>query len=157
MDTATKDAPKLEHADTIAEELPGGMLAMWKRGAACVDNFDGDDKTKFARRMVCMNDAEKGGDHLNETIAIRYWMVHEIDLVNDDDELITCYRVVLITPENKAYAFVSEVLARGIREVSREYGSVPLDPPLLVQVKQKATAKGRRCYTLVPVLAKESK
>ena len=134
------------------EQVDGGALAQWGSRTLSVDNFDGDDLAKFQRRMLCMNDAEKGGDHLNEKILVKYWMVHEIELMQEDGELINTYRVVLVTPENKAYGFVSEVLAKGVREICGEYGREPLDPPLAVMVKQKQTSGGRRCYTLVPVI-----
>ena len=138
------------------QDLDSGMIALWNSRAGSLDNFDGDDMQQFKRRMICMNDTEKGGDHLNETILVKYWMVHEVQIVNKDTgEVNDCYRVVLITPEWKAYAFVSAVLAKGVREIYRKFGTEPLDPPLAVQVKQKQTGGGKRCYTLVPVVDEE--
>lgn len=157
--TATAIAPASASAPekpTLAlqgsESLDGGAMAVWGGRGASIDNFDGTDLEKFQRRMICMSDAEKGGDHLNETLLVKYWLVHEVEIAGEDGEVTPCFRVVLVTPEGKAYGFVSEVLARGVREIYQEYGRAVLDPPLAVQVKQKATGKGRRCYVLVPVV-----
>lgn len=148
----TTSAPVAGTPARQSERVDDLGIAVWEGGKACADNFDGDETQRFQRRLLCMSDAAKGGDHLNEVILVRYWLVHEVQIMQDDGEIVPCYRVVLVTPDNKAYGFVSEVLARGVREIYMQFGREPLDPPLPVRIKQKPTSKGRRCYVLVPVL-----
>lgn len=132
------------------EELDGGLLAFWDGPMRSVDNFEGEPDEKFRMQMKCMSDAEKGADHLNTTIVIRYWMVHEIQIVKDDGEVVDCLRVVLVTPEGQAIAFVSGVLAKSVRSICHHYGRSPLNPGLPVVIKQKNIDGGKRCYVMAP-------
>lgn len=142
-------APQGELAER-RELLDTGGIAIWEGRRAMLDNFDGDERAKFELRLLAMNDAKKGSEHLKERIMLKYWMVHEIEILKEDGELVPCYRVVLITPDLRAYGFVSDVLARAIREIYREYGRAPIDPPIPVQIKQKDTQGGKRCFIIAP-------
>lgn len=122
-------------------------FAAWDTNCAIVDNFDGDDQQRFRLRMLAMNDAEPVADHLNEKIPVRYWMCHEVQIADEQGEVEDCVRTVLITPDGKAFACVSFVVAKAVREICRTYGQDPLDPPLPVKISQKSKG-AKRMYIL---------
>ena len=119
----------------------------WESNCACVDNFDGGEQDRFRLRMLAMNEAEPIADHINKKIPVRYWMCHEVQIVKEDGEVEDCVRTVLITQDGAAFACVSFVVAKAVREICRTYGQEPLDPPLPVTISQKNKG-AKRMYIL---------
>jgi len=136
------------------EEIDTGGLAVMGESPPFLANFSGDRNEKLQLLMKCKNDALKGADHLNKTINLKHWMVHEVEVMEKDSgELNTCYRVVLVDADGTAYAFVSGVLAKSIRDIFQTHGTNVLEPPISVQVKQKSLRGAHRCYVLAPIQA----
>lgn len=158
--TATAEKTEIAKQPTPAElaearrrEANDNGISLWDAPSGCLDNFDGDDDHKFRMRMLAMNDAEAGADWLGKTIEIKYWLVHEVELADmNTGEVIQTYRVVFVQPDNVAVAFVSEVVANGLRLIHRQFGRSVLDPPMRVQVKEKKTSNNRKCYVMTPVI-----
>lgn len=126
-------------------------LAKWDNHQSdCLNNFDGDQRQKFALRMRCM--AASGGDvAIGKVIPVKYWMVHEVEFINKETgDVVQTYRTVLMTPDLVPYAFVSGGVASGIQQIHAEFGTAVLDPPLYLRVEQKNTANKRRMYVLIP-------
>jgi len=154
MSSDSREMVKRAVPGELAEQqldVGSGAVAIWGTPRASLDNFDGTEREIFIKRLSCQSAAKPGSDHLNKTIRIKYWMIHEVQIVNKDTgEIHDCLRTVLVEPDGSCYAFVSEVIARAVRDIFQEFGTQTIDPPLDVQVKQKSIANGKRCYVLVP-------
>ncbi len=135
----------------VTEPVANG-LAIWDGNQPrTLNNFDGDERQKFALQMLCLAASTAGDDALGREIAVKYWMVHEVDFENEETgEIVRTFRTVLVTPANETFSFVSQGVAKGIQQVHATFGTKPLDPALKFKVVQKTTSKKRRVYVLVP-------
>lgn len=140
-------------AATRQPQDPEAMAIWGDQPTASINNFDGDERQQFALQMLAQSASGAGGNEnvMGKPFDVRYWMVHEIELTDDETgELITTYRTVLISPNHEAIAFVSAGIARGVHSIFQRFGRTPLDPPLSVVPTVKMTQKKRRIYVLVP-------
>lgn len=152
MSTECEGPEHQEPPTELIEKPVEGGLSTWKREPQrVVCNFDGDDRQRFLMQMRCLA-ASSGGDAvLGKPIRVRYWMIHEVDFLSDDgSEKVRTYRTVLVTPEGDTYAFVSGGVANGVRHIFNQFGTAPLDPPLVVRIEQKTTSNKRRVYVMIP-------
>jgi hypothetical protein len=139
-----------EHG-VVQEPVTNGV-ALWNgESNKVLHNFDGDERRQFAMRMLCMAASNSGEEMLGKEIAVRYWMVHEVDFEDENSgEIVRTYRTVLVTPDMETYSYVSMGVAKSVKAIYESFGNKPLDPPLVVIPTQKTTSKKRRLYVLVP-------
>ena len=151
MSTKTKTVEKQESAELIEKSVENGLATWEPEQQRVICNFDGDDRQRFLMQMRCLA-ASSGGDAvLGKPIAVRYWMIHEVDFISDDGtERVRTFRTVLVTPDGETFAFVSGGVAKGVKHIFNQFGTEPLDPPLVVRIEQKTTSNKRRVYVMIP-------
>jgi hypothetical protein len=138
--------------ELITEPVSGGVAAWHREKNAVLTNFHESPRDNFAFRMKCINAIGGGDSALGKLIALKHWLVHEVEFVSQETgEVVNTFRTVLVDADGTAVAFVSDGVADGIRHVYSEFGTEPLDPPLIVKVEQRQTAKKRRVYKLIVV------
>lgn len=121
-----------------------GMPAKW------LCNFDGDEREQFALRMRCMA-ARNEGDAVGAVIEIKYWFIHEVEFIDGDSkETVRTFRTVLIDPDGKMVAVVSQGVAKGVKLLHGQFGCNAIDPPFKAQITRTKTGNGRQFYQLVP-------
>lgn len=142
--------------ELITEPVSGGVAAWDREKNAVLTNFHATPRENFAFRMKCINAIGGGDSAIGKLIALRHWLVHEVEFVSQETgETVKTFRTVLVDAEGTAVAFVSDGVADGIRHVYSEFGTETLDPPLMVKVEQRQTAKKRRVYKLIVVAESE--
>lgn len=140
--------------ELIVDSVPVSEgLATWKREQNKVlTNFTGTDRESFAFRMKCLNATGGGDSAIGQVIAVKHWLIHQVQFTSEETgETVETFRTVLVSPTGEAISFVSQGVANGVRQIFSEFGTAPLDPPLMCKVEQRATAKKRRVYVLIVV------
>ena len=102
-------------------------------------------------------DCKGGSEVINSVIDLHYWMCHEVEVTDDDDNMIRAIRTVLIDKSGDAFAFVSGGIFRSLRMLVKCFGKGPYEQPLPVQVMQSDTKGGRRILHLRPAPKKGKK
>lgn len=84
-------------------------------------------------------------------MSVRDIVIHPVSIVNKDTHEITdSMRCVLIAPDGKRLAMVSEVALPQVMMIADIYGPGPWEPPVLVAIKVIKTTSGYRTYELHP-------
>lgn len=97
----------------------------------------------------CMTGSDYKGDDLKGAVFfVKDYFVHEIQMEDDDGEMKTQRRTVLINPDGETLAFVSEGVAMGLSNLISLYGPGPWSPPLPVRAKNSKTRKGYNTINL---------
>jgi hypothetical protein len=139
-------------SELITESVSNGVASWEREQNRVLTNFTGDARESFAFRMKCINAAGGGDASVGKVIPVRNWLVHEVEFTNEETgEVVKTFRTVLVSPDGEAVAFVSQGVANGVRQIFSEFGTEPLDPPLLCRVEQRSTSKKRRVYVLIVV------
>jgi hypothetical protein len=144
--TTHQDVPGQTLLPAVVESVLGSL------GRAGLHNFDGDrmqvwKMASLATGPAChsVQDIPAGG------ILLKYFYAHRIELVDTKDGQINdVCRCVIITPENIAYAFISEGIARDLAQIISTFGLKAYDPPIPVGVQLVKTRRGFMTYRLVP-------
>jgi len=85
-------------------------------------------------------------------IDIRHFLVHTVRIAKETPgEFVDAIRTVLIQPDGKQYAVVSDGVARDLAGLIHTFGMGPYDPPIEVQITPVRTRKGFKTYRLMPV------
>jgi hypothetical protein len=121
-------------------------------GAKALHNFQGDNMERWRMQTIACGPGVKSGPDAREgVIALRHFYAHRVEMVDDaTGEINDGVRVVLIDPEEHAYGFVSDGIARDLGAIISTFGMGPYIPPINVRIKEIQTRKGRRTYTIVP-------
>ncbi len=94
---------------------------------------------------------------IGQEISIRHVLVHEVNMVDDKTGEVTVVpRSVLLCDEG-IYQATSWGVLDSLKLLAAVYGSPEWTPALKVRVTQVTTRKGRRTFTLTPVLPKTSR
>lgn len=114
-------------------------------------NFDGPPEALFEFVMLAKNaDAIRLADCANQIIEVEWFYAHAVELEQDDGEIESAIRTVLVAPDGQMYAAVSKGVFDFLRSAVMAFGLRPFKPALKVQVISRETAKKRRTILLVP-------
>ena len=92
----------------------------------------------------------KGADARGVPLSVVNAVCHEIELEDEQHpgELVQAVRTCFVTREGKVVAFVSAGIWGSLGHLCRELGNPPWQPPIIIQVVESQSRKGRRVYTL---------
>lgn len=161
MSTADKETAAQQTAIAIAQREPMGQEVALMRAVASVlgeaqalqlHNFIGNPKEVFRQIALCEAGEVKTRDQLGETpIDVKHFYAHRVELNgNTPGEIVEATRVVLITPDDKRYAFVSQGIAKSLGKIIHCYGLGPWNPPIKLQCVTIPTKGPNRTYALIP-------
>ncbi len=118
---------------------------------ASIHNFQGDamavwELVSFAKGASCRD----GSSLIDQTLPLKWWMVHEVVVNNPDKGPVKAVRTVLMDPSMNAYGFVSNGIYDSLRDLIEAAGPGPYDPAVNVAIRQRQKQSGRKVYTLEP-------
>jgi hypothetical protein len=144
-ETASQMAPPNAEFKTIA--------ALLDAGPAYVTNFTGTPRDTWAfLAKVQGGDSKKMGENLGDSIDVRYWFAHYVEMEHSKTgELIKCIRVAVVDGGGQVHTAVSEGIVYGLDQIRQVFGDGPYNGDIVCKVKQVATRSGNRTYNLVPV------
>lgn len=104
------------------------------------------DKMKL---LAAMGQADKKGDDLEkEPMLVSDVLLHKVTVTSESGDSADSIRTVLISPEGKTCAFVSEGIVSSLANVFQVFGEPTWDKPLSLQAVMVKTRKGFRTYNL---------
>lgn len=96
--------------------------------------------------------ADALGEQIGKVVRIRHVLSHRVESVDEETGEVTVRdRIVVVAPDGKAYATMSDGIRRSLQMLMAVRGLPPWAPPLAVCVEQQNTRRGRRTYLLTPV------
>lgn len=118
---------------------------------ASINNFVGTPQeiwelVSFAKGASCRD----GADMIDQTLPLKHWMVHEVQVRKSDTVTAKAIRTVLMDATGAAYGFVSNGVYDSLRDMVQSLGPGPYDPAINITVRQRERAGGRRVYTIEP-------
>lgn len=118
-----------------------------------ISNFDGDEMQRWRLTAVACGPGVFGfDDQPKDGIAVKYWYAHKVEIVNPSDgEITNAIRVVLIQPDDVAFAFVSNGVAQDLRRIIQAFGAKVFNPPIRMRVDAVRTRGGFRTFKILPV------
>lgn len=124
-----------------------------EQAGRALHNFDGGPKDIWRMTALATGPLSLHYDDLPEgkRINLQYFYVHRITLEVEGGELRDCIRTVLFDKNGKAYAFVSDILARDLAMLLQTFGVSKFDPPLAVQIVKTSGKPGHIFYSIAPV------
>ena len=149
-----------ENADGLIEPISCDILSIGGGGSGEMrHNFPADDPDEMwhLSSLASGPECNSGSDIIGQVIDMRYWLVHEVEIMDDDGTLTRSVRTVLIAKNGAAYSFVSTGILRSLQMFLQCYGLGPYDDPRPVQVIQSDTKGGRRILHLRPAPKKGRK
>lgn len=88
-------------------------------------------------------------DLLAAQFAVEHLVIKTQDFVSDETgEVKTDFRVTLVSPDGDRATVTGGQVVRCLRDLVRLWGPPPWRPPLVVQLKEVKSHKGRRYYLL---------
>lgn len=117
-----------------------------------IHNFTGTKQEIWRKLALCSGSACRGkDDQPPEGIEVVNFMAHRIEMVNQQTgEVTEPTRIVLVTPNNEAYGFVSDFLADSLDMLIAAFGNGPWEPPIKLRVNEQKTRKGFKVLTIDP-------
>lgn len=121
----------------LQEILGGGTELFWASIA--------DDGTRESRAKVlnAIDNAESFRD-VKEPVTVKDVIVHNVEFVNEDGEIVQATRVVFVGPDGKSYASVANGVVSSLKKIFGLFGLPPWVPPLKLAPKEVKTRKGFR-------------
>lgn len=167
----TKELTQEEMEATTRPEYPQEEKALAVRGAdkpsapASAGDFFSDVSTKKmwfnqpnsqaeALAIVkAMDDTdEQLLDCIGQVIECVNIIAHEAEFENDQKEIVSAIRTVLIDVNGKSYGSVATGVRDSVRSLFGMVGLPPYNPPIKLTPVQKKTRNGFRTLKLVPVV-----
>lgn len=110
----------------------------------------GDSIEDRMKLFSAVNDAEKLADHIGETLTVSNLVVQQVDVTDETTgEISQQPRVIIITPEGKAYSAISVGLLSSVKNIVSFLGDPNDWPlPLTFKVVEKRGRNGYRFMTL---------
>lgn len=100
-----------------------------------------------------MNSPEfKLADYINMEIDVRDVIVEPVEVENDDGEVITAPRIILIDKDGKAYQCVSNGVYSSLRKMFKIFGNPTWEEQKKIRVKQINKSGNRSVITLEMVM-----
>lgn len=151
-----KTKPGTEVSTEVHESAnTGGMTAAEKidalaSGAATVfSTFTGDSQADRLRIYDAISTAEPIADHLGETIMLANAVAQLVEVADEQGELQSAVRVILVDADGSAYAAISDGLYRAMVNLFGLLGSPSTwTDPVAVKVVEQRSRKGFRFYTI---------
>lgn len=104
------------------------------------------DKMKL---LAAMGQADMKGDDLEKApLEVADILLHAVTVTSDSGDSAQYIRTVLISPEGKTAAFVSNGIVSSLANVMQVFGEAPWKPALKLQAFVVKTRKGFRTYNL---------
>lgn len=99
--------------------------------------------------VKALGNADMKGEELErEPMLVSDVMIHMVPVKSDTDEETLAPRTVLISPDGKTAAFVSDGILSSLKNLIFVYGELPWKPALKVRASLVKTRKGYRTYNL---------
>lgn len=137
----------------ISNEDKGEMASavLGRYATAVIHNFDGDRQNRWRLTAIASSSEPLGFDQIPaEGLSIKYFYANPVEIDKGQGEYVDATRVVLIDPVGRAYAFVSQGIAKGLGQIISIFGWGPYDPPLRCRVTATKTKRGH-IYNIVPL------
>lgn len=102
------------------------------------------NRKEDARIFSALNNPEyRIANFINKKIAVTDVLVEIRELLNEENgEIETAPRVVLIDEDGKAYQAVSKGIFNAVKNAYQVFGAAPWEPALEIEIKQVAVGKG---------------
>jgi hypothetical protein len=100
-------------------------------------------------------DADALGKLIGEVIEVQHVLAHRVTVIDDDGVEVEADRLVLVGPDGESVSCTSTGILRSLQVIMGLYGMPPFKPALKLKIRQKDTRRGRRIYSLVPVMEAE--
>lgn len=123
-----------------AQEIMAGQIY------TSLKNDSTADKIKL---LAAMGQADLKGDQLEkEPMEVSDVLLHKVSVTSDSGDSVDYIRTVLISPDGKTCAFVSDGIVSSLENVMEVFGDPSWDKPLRLQAVMVKTRKGFRTYNL---------
>lgn len=121
------------------------------RPSQSVHNFIGTPQEQWRLTARACGEC-LGFDDLDpdQAISVKYIYCHEVEITKDGGEVAPCIRTVLIEPDGRCFAFVSDGVAMDAWRMLQTFQGRPIEPPEKMIVKRIRTRRGFNTYCLVP-------
>lgn len=117
---------------------------------ANLNNFDGDARHKWRLSALAVGGECFGFDDVpKDGIALKYYFIHPVEIEDNQGEMHSVIRTVLIDDEDKAFAFVSDGIVRDLDMLCSFFGASTFDPPVPIRINRVKTRKGRQLYKII--------
>lgn len=132
----------------------GDQLALFgdsgTRMATSLDLSKPGNRQLLARAMG--GDLLQLTEQVNAEFAIRDYLVHEYDKVDDvTREVQRLTRMVIFTSDDVPMQCVSRTLLNSLKHLSYAFGPCPWNPPLKVRLKMKRKGEATQIYWFEPL------
>ena len=120
------------------------------RAGGMYTSLKGDTTEDKMKLLAAMGQADVKGEELEkEPLSVADVMLHPVTITDEKTGAsVDCVRTVLISPDGRTAAFVSDGIVSSLGNVIQVFGEPTWTKPLLMQVVQVNTRKGRRTYNL---------
>lgn len=154
--TDNKSKPGTEVSTEVNEQAnTGGITAAEKiealaSGAVTVfSTFVGDSQTDKLKIYDAISTAEPIADHLGETIMLSNAVAQLVEVADEQGELQSAVRVILVDADGSAYAAISDGLYKAMVTLFGLLGSPSTwTDPVAVRIVEQRSRKGFRFYTI---------
>jgi hypothetical protein len=134
----------------IAPLPSGGPLDFGGLEAQLFSTLPKDQRGRVVALM--QGQADQLADIVGQEIIVEHILAHSVEKVTDDGEVIGLLRIVLISPDGKAYATTAAGIRESIRLLAKFYGLPPWgNGGLKVKVEALKTRRGFKTFRLSPV------
>lgn len=141
--------PEKQPGTAVAPLPTGGPLEL---GGLAMQLFSTLPTSERARVVALMQgQAEQVADIVGQEILVEHILAHSVETITEDGEAVGLVRIVLVTPDGKAYATTAAGIRESIRLLAKFYGLPPWKDGLKVKVEAIKTKRNRRTFRLSPV------
>lgn len=146
-------AAELQPTPQEQSDHTGGAISFFAGIAGdSISNFPGDAITRWKLESSATSECLGRKEAIEAgTIPVKYVYCHKVLVESiNGGELVDAIRTVLITPNGKAFGFVSNGIAASAAQLLKLLVANPKLSPISVRVVESETRKGRRVLSLVP-------
>ena len=145
QDVVTGDAVATHGGATAADKITMRSNA----AVAIASTFTGEDFATKVRVFDAVSNALPISEHVGETINLRNWVGQVVEVADEDGELQSVVRVILVDADGTAYAALSDGLYRALVNIAGVIGLPDTwSNPIAVKVVEQRSRKGFRFFTL---------
>lgn len=116
---------------------------------AITSTFTGEDFATKVQVFDAVSNALPISEHVGETINLRNWVGQVVEVSDEDGELQSVVRVILVDADGTAYAALSDGLYRALVNIAGVIGLPDTwATPIPVKIVEQRSRKGYRFFTL---------